>query len=347
MIEARGDRAGFLPQQQARREARVDVAPGDPAEPTRAVLARRPVNAWLLVGDEASYPTSHDLRLMRKPAVATDTWTAPSQAQPGDLLLFYFMAPRKEIRFAARAASHPFFDSSVGVNSLKAIDPHQWWITHTPLVEVPALTFSDLKKAMGGSLILKGKPRHYLSPEVVRKLFSEMRNRDTVAVLAKNAAAVLQVPTGDPDLPDPAVVQLAEWSRMADGALRLEAQVERYVVAPLIRMALHGRAETATQPQCQVSGAGVADWVVLRSGVAAGVVESKVGIAEPRTGRWDASPEFAQLRRYMDRLQVSGLLIDSKRMFLVDRGASAPTRVLSRAGMTFDEMRDVGRHLAG
>ncbi len=72
-------------------------------ESLQDILAIPPVNAWLLMGDEASYPTPQDLRTQRR-TWRDSIWTGPRRARPGDLLFFYLMAPRSAIHFAARAA---------------------------------------------------------------------------------------------------------------------------------------------------------------------------------------------------------------------------------------------------
>jgi type I restriction enzyme R subunit len=88
------------------------------------ILAIPPTTAWLLIGDEASFPTASDLRdNRRRPLTDDQIWTGSKQTQPGDLLFFYFVAPRKAIHFAARAASYPLFDSKIGVNAKAVGDP--------------------------------------------------------------------------------------------------------------------------------------------------------------------------------------------------------------------------------
>ena len=89
------------------------------------LLAGPPTNAWLLLGDEAS-PTRRELQghapgWPSRPSL----WTAPRQAQPGDLLFFYFIDPIKAVHFAARAASYPFFDPSIEVNAMRAVDANR------------------------------------------------------------------------------------------------------------------------------------------------------------------------------------------------------------------------------
>ncbi len=96
-----------------------------------------PTNAWLLVGDEASRPGDDELSDFRRSWRAAETlWTSPKQVQPGDLLFFYFISPIKAVHFAARAASYPFFDSSITVNAYKKVSDHQWWVRYTPMVPV-------------------------------------------------------------------------------------------------------------------------------------------------------------------------------------------------------------------
>lgn len=314
------------------------------AVPTRDVLKIAPVNAWLLIGDAAAYPTARELDQMRRRGTPSDIWTAPPQALPGDLLLFYFMHPIKEIRFAARAASNPFFDASIHVNAERVVDRHQWWITHTRLLEVPPVSFRELADALGGHVVLKGKPRHYLSPQVVDRLAAIMAQRNG-GRLGSELADVVRTPVGDPNLPDPGEVSLEVWSRMADGAFRLERQVEQYVVEPLLRMALAAAAGFDWKQAHRVPGGGIADYVIVRNGVPTSVVEAKLGVAEPRNGRWSASPEFAQVTRYMERLGVPGMLVDSRRAYLVNLGAAEPSQIVHRASATADDLAAIGRHL--
>lgn len=317
----------------------------DRDETTAELLRRRPVNAWLMVGDEQSWPEPSELGQPDDDRVPTGIWTAPSQAQPGDLLFFYFMAPIKAIRFVARAASHPYFDSREVVMTRKELDRHQWFVTHTPLVEVPALGFSSLEALHGGNLVLRGKPRHYLRPEVVRGVDAQMFSDLQPATALQRQ--VLQTPSGDPLLPAPEDMTLQQWSAMADGALKLEAQVEEHVVSPLLRLATSGLTDVVFEKQHKTSDGGIVDWVVRRGGSVSGVIEAKVGVAEPSGGRWEFSPDLKQLQRYMEAEGVPGMLIDSKRMFLVERGGHAPSRVLSRSTMTPADLRAVGQHLAG
>jgi hypothetical protein len=263
---------------------------------------------------------------------------------PGDLLLFYFMAPMKQVRFVARVGCHPYFDPTIGVNSVVAVDPNQWWVTFTPLIKVKPVSFADLNKAWGGGLVLKGRSRHYLTPKVIRALKPTMLG-DPTEVATPGLVDVLRIPVGNAELPNPGRVRLSGWSEIAPGVLKLESQVEEYVVDPLLRLALRGR-RTVLRRQFRIPGAGIPDYAVARNGTPTAVVEAKVAVAEPLTLDWTSSAHFRQLMRYCDALGVPGMLIDSKRIFLVDQGASKPKRIIERRSTTAADLKRIGVHLA-
>lgn len=77
-----------------------------------------PGSAWLLKGSEASFPTSTELHRDRAAAnvgIFTRDWTTASQTQTGDLVLIYFISPRKAVHFVARAASNAFVSRDIAV----------------------------------------------------------------------------------------------------------------------------------------------------------------------------------------------------------------------------------------
>lgn len=319
------------------------AAAGATATPSlKRLVSSAPTNAWLLIGDEASYPTAEELRDSRLRWREECFWTGPRQAQPGDLLFFYFMAPRKAIHFLARAGSHPVFDPTIEVNALRDVDPNQWWLNHTPLVEVKPLPFRDLQAALGGHLNLRGKPSHYIPPDAAHEL---LQHTTPLVSTSARDRAVLQVPVGDPELPDPAHVTRTAWACIADGPLKLERQVEHYIVEPLLRLALPRTGAVTWQKSYRIKG-GVPDYVVLRDGTPSGVVEVKIGVREPRKARWGDSPDFQQVMRYSATLGVPAALVDSNRIFLFAAGASRPVATIHRRSATEDDLKRVGEHLS-
>jgi hypothetical protein len=160
---------------------------------------------------------------------------------------------------AARAASYPFLDSEIDVISEKPVDPNQWWVTYTPQVEVAPVSLAELSELMVGHLILKGKPSHYLPPVVVRGILERAVDLDR---LTKADRLVFQLPVGSADLPNPALVWLAGWRKMADGPLKAERQVEQYVVDPLLRPSLPKPRSVRWEKPYRLNS-GIADYVVL------------------------------------------------------------------------------------
>lgn len=223
-----------------------------------------PTNAWLLMGGQDSYPTIGDLAQMRDDARVGRydyAWTAAKQTEPGDLLFFYFTAPRKAIHFVARAVDRAYFDD---------IGPHegpwrgrQWWVHITPMVEIEPVTISQLRDVTGNQVMLGGGGR-YLRPE----------HADQLAALAQPARAkdaadlaqVLRRVVGRADHPDAGALDLAGWRLLPAGMFRLETDVEEFVVEPLLRLVLAD--EPGTEPsRAYPAGKRIVDYVVLRGGV--------------------------------------------------------------------------------
>ena len=310
------------------------------------ILAIPPTNAWLLIGDEKSFPTESSLQDMRRrPLSDDDIWTGSKQTQPGDLLFFYFMTPRKAIHFAARAASYPFFDSEIGVNAKGLVDPNQWWMKFTPLIEVTPVSFKTISNLMDGYLNLHGKPSHYLPPKVVREILNRAVDPDQ---MSEDERLVFQEPVGSPDLPDLARMGFADWKRMADGPLKAERMVELYVVEPLLQLALPKRSSVRVQKSHRLKvGIGITDYTIFDCDIPRSVIEVKLGVRVPSDGDWSRSPDMKQVLRYARELDVAAALIDSNKIFLIPRGASEPSVRIERDRATADDLRTIGRHLIG
>jgi predicted RNA-binding protein with PUA-like domain len=298
-----------------------------------------PANAWLLIGDEASYPTAEDLEEMHINWDGVKNyliWTGSKQTQPGDLLLFYFMHPTKEVRFIARALDYPYFDVAM-VNANRDVDDRQWWVTHSPLIKLARpIPFRDLSEALNGHLILRGKPSHYLPPSAVRKLLGSPPDHQ----------GAYQMPTGNPTLPDPSRVRLAGWNRIADGALTNERMVEEHIVKPLLRLALAGTGAMC-KGQVRLDSRGIPDFVIYRREVPTAIVEAKLAIPLPHGGSWGDTKEAAQAARYSSELGVPAMLIDSNRVVLLKSGQVSPTKGndIQRGTVTLATLDRIREHL--
>jgi len=302
-----------------------------------------PINAWLLVGDKEP-PTSKPGRRLFGGGRAADTWTGPSQARPGDLLFLYLMAPHKQIRYVARVAGPAFRDRNATIDAKRKVEGNQWLVPHTPFVPVPPVTFKELAEIYGGALILRGKPRTYLAPGTVMQLRERMLGQ-ACEVPSDAWERVLQVPVGDPERPDTATMTLEQWSRMADGPLELEERVEEFIVAPLLRMAFADVEGFELKRQQHTRGVGMPDWELIRDGQRFGVVETKLAVATPQS--WDQSTEGQQLVRYMRAFDSPGMLIDSHRAYLFNRGEPAPSATVDRRAATDADLVAIREHFLG
>ncbi len=274
------------------------------------ICRNAPTNAWLLIGDDASYPQEYELK---EPWLATDPilWTAPRQVQRGDLAIVYFIAPRKAACFAARALQAPFLDPDFAVNSEQNVDQHQWWTTLSPLVPIPAVPFSRIQDLHGGHLILRGKPNHYLTPAIIDGIVADS------GALDAEQRSVLRRPVGLEILPDPESMTLTELRTISAGPLTLESMVEQYVVEPFLRLTFPTSKRYATTRQYRIKGAGVADYAVSHDGSPVGVAEAKAGARRTVDGALTGSPDLAQIVRYCHATSVPGILIDSNEIHLI------------------------------
>ena len=300
-----------------------------------------PQQAWLVVGDDASWPTEDELyeqAVLGAVGIFKSLWTAAKQTQPGDLLLFYFMGARKAVHFVARAASPGFYDAERGVSSIGMPSDHQWWVFHTPLVPVQPITFKHLQLATGGHLILKGRSGKFLHPATVQALSI---NPAEAEATMEEVEEVVRIPTGRVDLPDPNQTDLATLSSLAAGALRLESDVSTHIVEPLLR---HVRTGTDLVVVREFPiGAKRVDFMVLEGDRPVCVVEVKLAIAG-RRGR--PSPDELQTLGYAKAIGCASVLIDANKILLFDSGSSTARRTIMRSSLTeatapeFLELRD-------
>ena len=308
-----------------------------------AVTQVPPPSAWLLIGDEASMPTP-EKKESGEPG-ELNLWTGPQMAQRGDLVFIYFIAPTKEIRFAARVLDSPFFNPDSEINSLDAVSPKQWWVELSEFVEVPPVSFSELSALHGDGLILRGKPSHYISPRVYDGLL------DLFGGLDERQRRVLQRPVGDPDLPnDTSTMALDDLRFVTSGALHRENMVEQYVVEPLLRLALTAPHGVGVRPQVRLDS-GIVDYALYAQGELIGVVEVKFLIRVRMGDKIEASPDLDQLRRYMDATGVQGMLIDAHDLLLVEASEGPDSDVsvarFTRHGLTNDRLARIAAHFLG
>lgn len=303
---------------------------------------RAPSNAWLLMGGQDSYPTQEEIDLAREDAavgIYEFSWTAAKQTEPGDLLFFYFPAPDKAIHFVARAVDHAYFDD-IGPTGEKW-SGRQWWTHITPMVEIQPIPLANLKQVTG-NLVMRGRSGRYLRPEHAARLADEARalRPEDSSILAR----VLTPVVGRPDHPDPTTLSLAEWRELASGSFALEADVERLVVEPLLRMVLAGQPE-ATWAKAYAAGTRIVDYVVLDGTRPMCAIEVKLRVRRSATADWAQCQDFTQAADYGQRLGVPALLMDAVAIYLIPAGAEEPARTLTRSVLLDEDLETIRKHI--
>jgi hypothetical protein len=299
------------------------------------------------MGTEASYPSPEEVHSQSeqgKAGIFDSEWTAPKNGELGDLVLIYFVAPRKATCFIARLASRPYWQTDVEVNAVNAVGRHQWWAATSPFIEIEPIPYKTLQAAAGGYLPLRGRSGHYLSPRSIGSLAFTARDPSRQS----DVDDIAQVPTGNPDVPE-RIDSLDAWKATPGGALPLEAKVSEHVVEPLAQLLWGPDMQWAHEHLIEPTlgpiplrehrvPSGLVDFVFEYAGKFALAVEVKLTILRPASGVWTDSPDFQQLLRYMSDLDLPGLLVDAQRLLLVKTGASAPFAEIVRTEATWDDI---------
>ena len=315
------------------------------------ITGTSPQNAWLLMADIAAWPDDGEIENARQDGVLGifDTlWTAPKNGEVGDLVLIYFVAPRKAAHFAARIASRPFWEDEIEVNANVEVKDQQWWAHLTPLIPIEPIPFAELQGAQDGHLNLRGRSGHYLNPATIKALTFTAIDPERQTELD----SVVQNPAGDGRLPDPDTTTFEEWKRIPSGLLPLEAKVSEHIVGPLARFLDRPSPHFAVLPDLVLSPqfrlkSGIADFVLTGAGEPLAAIEVKLAIRRSLSGGWAGARDFAQLQRYIGELGVPGLLIDAHSILLVRAGDAEPYREFVRADATPDDIDEIRQELFG
>lgn len=317
--------------------ARVSFQASDPTK-------KHPTNAWLLMGSEESFPSDELLQGIARDAavgIYETVWTAAKQTEPGDLLFFYFSAPRKTVQFVARAAGHAYFDDDGPIGATWS--GRKWWVPISPMVEVAPIPLAELHQVIGKKVML-GRSGHYVRPEHAAQLADAVR-----AVRPEDApllARILQPVRGRADHPDPATLDLSAWRDVAAGSLRLEADVERLLVEPLLRMTVGDLDDASVARAYRVDGK-IVDYVVLRDDRPACAVEVKLRVRKAPTTPWGKCKDFEQAAGYGKLLGAPSILMDAFDIHLIPPGAKEPSLSIKRSAFLHEDLATLRSHTIG
>lgn len=304
-------------------------------------VALAPASAWLLLGSEASFPSPSLLerdRAAAKVGIFEWDWTTAAQSLPGDLALFYFTAPRMAIHFVARSAAPAFFSRDITVGADKPVARAQWWGRFTRPIPIEPIELGELRRAADGHILLRGRSGKFLHPRTIDVLRFRALDPADQAELDR----VVTTPVGMADLPPAEDTGPDVWRRIAPGALPLEAHVSTHLVEPLLH---HVLADTGVtfEREYRIERR-LADYVLLDRDRASHVIEVKKAIRRTVGDDWYASPDYAQVRWYAEKLGTRSTLIDSTRVLLIDEGG-AITGEIDRQHSTDSDLQIIARHL--
>ena len=305
----------------------------EPVSDFAMLCATPPRNAWLLM---ASDDSPIDVATMNEDRGGL--WTSPKQVQRGDLALFYYVAPHKAVLYAARVASQPVYaDPDAGADAQQKW-PNQWWSWVDAFVTLDPVPHTTLKEYFGGQLVMRGKSGHYVPPWVVTQIMLNQRSDPTKDL-------VVQVPTANPDLPEPGdVLTLEQWTELASGAFRWELDVEHYVVEPLLNWLTDGD-EDHTWTGKTPLGKLVPDYSLYAGSTRTAVVEVKLGIRGVQHGDNWVGPDLDQLRKYCASAGVPGLLVDSNRILAFEADTAEPVALYERSRLTPADLAQIRQHV--
>lgn len=241
----------------------------------------KPRSAWLLLGDSASFYEDDELRRAQRRyrSGRPDRWTCSPRIEIGDVLFLYFMAPRKSINFVCRAASRPYVDRDEVVLAHRDVSEYQWWVDLSPPVSVEPIPFKAIDTFMGGSLNLRGRSGKFIDHAAANRILACAKIR--FAPSAEIAKASLERVVGRAGMPEPGTMSLGQWRAIPSANLRLEREVEQYIVEPLLRFCGIPRGTLTATRQMQTQE-GIPDFVITIPEQTLAVVEVKQRIASPR-----------------------------------------------------------------
>lgn len=306
-----------------------------------------PEQAWLVIGSEVSWPSEDELVSQETSGysgIFECLWTAAKQTQAGDLMLVYFMGDFRAVCFVARAASAAFYASDIEVNGKEDLGNERWWVYLTPLIEVSPIIVEKIRDACDGQLILRGQSGKFLHPDAIERLSFIATDPEQQPEIDR----IVRKPVGRADLPDPDSMTWEDVRDLAGGALRLESEVSRYIVEPLLRRCLKdARGAMTFVPEYPI-GKKRADYVVLKGDRPVCVVEVKLAINDG--GGWSKSPDLQQAIGYAKALKCAAVLIDANRIVLIDADSTTPRHIIQRRlldcfGFGKGNLIDLAEHL--
>lgn len=292
------------------------------------------------MGDEASYPPPGlDSKKMKKGWTAK--WTACPHVEIGGTLFFYYMAPRKAIHYVGRAISRPYVDTSLKAMSHRDVHRHQWWIDYDSVVQIDPIPLSNVNKACGERLNLRGRNGKPIRTDAANRLLRQA----TVTYPSTREKTALKAVVGRSELPLPSKITLPILRELSSSSLRLESHVEEFVLEPLFRL-LRLPSAYSRQRRLRIERK-IADYAILLKGKPHCIIEAKLRTSLDRDRHWSNSPDVQQAKGYASGFAARFIVVDCDEVFCFHPGKSIPCLTFSRRDLTHKNLMEIRSHVMG
>lgn len=285
----------------------------------------KPRSAWFVFGSDESFQSDDDLA----EAGGIGEWTATRNVEVGDILFFYFIAPKTAVHFVARATSKPVRDTWSG-------GAPQWWVKYDSMIRIdPPITLSEIRKIFGEErLLLYCQGGKYIRPDFANSLLEKAGIISPSKQCEKNA---LRRVIGKKELGDPNTITLAGLRKLKSARFVSEEDVEYHVLEPLLRLAQVEK-YARIQRRYDLPNNKTADYAALdgQNGVLC-IIEAKLHVS---------NAAVSQAREYATTCNAPVfVLIDCDRVLCYRTHEETPRLTIDRKRLDDNSLRALRAHI--
>lgn len=295
-----------------------------------------PRSAWLLLSDDASYPSR----------VGIDRgdfhWTGAAHMEAGDTVFFYFVAPRKAIHLVGTAFDRPYWDHDAAIVSSRDVERHKWIVPCGGVVEIEPISYRTLCDVFGETMNMRGKSARYIDREHANKLLRLVRVVYSPAEWCTRL--VLRPVEGRTGKPNPRTATLDDLRSINWESCDCERNIEEYFVEPMLQLMKLDSGGFTVRPQYPI-GRKAVDYAVCCNDRPVAVIEVKIRTHLNRNRDWDHCKDLKQARGYATRLDVPFVIMDCEEVFCFNKDDTHPRLQFQRRQLTTQAVASVRNHI--
>lgn len=298
-----------------------------------------PRSAWFVFGSNESLLTNADL-LERGGKVH---WTAPMNAEIGDIVFFYFISPEQSVHFMARVASQP-------VRKLWNQRGYQYWADCDSMIRIQPIHLTEIREIFGEKrLLVYAKGGMYICPDFANRLIEKTHAKCWSSI--RDPDKVLRRVGGRTELGQPNSITLDGLRELASADFMAEAEVEYHVLEPLFRLAQIGQRSIIRK--LDLPKRKTADYAVIETGASTAkrrrqkvlcIIEAKLNLG--KRNNWAKNRHVKQAREYAKMCKAPGFVVMDRDRFVCFRTREKfPCLVLDRASLARNGLSALRAHL--